>query len=254
MFEDLYSYDDNWKDKYIHPDLLTSDFEAIPREIRRNGNPTDIHVIPVFTKQFCEEFIKLGNSIPAGTFTRDVKGKKYKLNGWGSNRHQDYATYDIELNVLSYYEVHEKFLQEYIYPLLSFMYYTELRNIPGDDEFIISETFLVKYGKEKKSLDTHLDDSAVSLNVALNEGFTGGGVYFPKQDVFKVTPMGYGLIHPGGISHKHCGKSILSGERYQLVSFVDATHRKELKIQKRIMHKLKKYEKLQSKQDNTQSI
>ena len=254
MFEDLYSYDDNWKDRYIHPDLLTGDFEAIPREIRRNGNPTDVHVIPVFTKQFCEEFIKLGNSIPTGKFTREVEGKTYEFSGWGNNRHEEYATYDIELDVLNYYKVHEQFLQDYIYPLLSFMYYAELRNIPEDNEFIISETFLVKYGKEKKNLDTHFDDSAVSLNVALNKVFTGGGVYFPKKDVFKVTPAGYGLVHPGGLSHKHSGKSILSGERYQMVSFINATHRKDSIMQKRIMYKIKEYEKSQGKQSNTQSI
>ena len=80
-----------------------------------------------------------------------------------------------------------------------------------------------------------MDSSLASVNVSLNDRFVGGGTYFPKQKQLIQPKIGYGVIHPGGLSHKHGAKSILKGERYQLVSFCTEDNATEEAAYERVM-------------------
>ena len=230
MKNNIYYYNDNWKDKYIHPELLTKDWEIIPYEFENRGVGTDIYCIPIFNKIFCDELLSIAHTAPEGETIQEVDGEPVLMAGWGTNRHVNYPTYDIELKSLGLYSVYEAFMNEFIYPLMYFIY-KEYKQPPT----LVSESFLVKYTSNNKSLGCHMDSSLASVNISLNDSFVGGGTYFPKQKLLQQPKLGYGIIHPGGVSHKHGAKSILKGERYQLVSFCNTDDDTEEAAYERIM-------------------
>ena len=214
MEDSIFYYNDNWKKKYVHPDLLSKDWELVKFEFQNNGVDTDIYYIPIFNKVFCDELISLAETAPQGETITEVNGEPVILRGWGRDRHPDYPTYDIELKSIELYAVYESFMHEFIYPLVCYLFSEKKASMSFS-----SETFLIKYTKEDKNLPCHSDDGMVSLNVSLNDEFTGGGTYFPKQRLLNQPKLGYGIIHPAGLSHRHGARSTLSGTRYQLVSF-----------------------------------
>ena len=101
------------------------------------------------------------------------------------------------------------------------MVYFSFRENLSDESLYVAENFLVKYkaGSNNINLNSHSDGTVVSLNISLNDEFTGGGTWFSKQQLLIQSDVGHGLLHPGGVSHRHGAKSIFTGERYQLVSF-----------------------------------
>ena len=54
MSVDLHTYNKNWIEKYIHPDLRLQDEHLILEEYKVNGVGTDIFLFPVFTSKFCK--------------------------------------------------------------------------------------------------------------------------------------------------------------------------------------------------------
>ena len=87
-------------------------------------------------------------------------------------------------------------------------------------------SFVVRYNaKEQVSLAPHHDASTYTINVALNEHMTdyeGGGCRFLRQNLTLTgNPVGYGVIHPGRLTHYHEGLNVTKGTRYILVSFIN---------------------------------
>ena len=232
MKDNIYCYNNNWKKKYVHPDLLTKDWELIPYEFENRGVGTDIYCVPVFNKIFCDELVSIADTAPEGETIQEVNGEPIIISGWGNARHVNYPTYDIELKSLGLNSVYETFMNEFIYPLMYFVY-KEYKKPPS----LISESFLVKYTENNKNLGCHIDSSLASINISINDSFLGGGTYFPKQKLLQQPKLGYGLLHPGGISLKHGAKSTLIGERYQLVSFCNTDDATEEAAYERIMTK-----------------
>ena len=79
---------------------------------------------------------------------------------------------------------------------------------------LVSSMYSPEFGMGGKT------DPLSGFNISLNDKYTGGGCWFTKQEILVKPPTGYGIVHPGGISHRHGARSILTGERYQLVSFI----------------------------------
>ena len=95
--------------------------------------------------------------------------------------------------------------------------------------------FIVRYCASSqrpggRGLELHKDGTALTFNVCLSpeEGFTGGGTYFPANsadvDGLLVKPKpGCCLIHDGNL--KHAGNEVVSGQRFILVGFYNADGR-----------------------------
>ncbi len=81
--------------------------------------------------------------------------------------------------------------------------------------------FVLKYSMGTwQSMGRHFDDPAghVTMVVVLNDGFTGGGLHFPRYEwTAKGVPPGTMVIFPSQTTHLHEGLTITSGERFALV-------------------------------------
>jgi hypothetical protein len=90
----------------------------------------------------------------------------------------------------------------------------------GFDVAKINGSFVLKYSMDtQKSMGCHFDDNSdVSLTVALNDGFEGGGLSFPRYDwSSKSVKPGEAIMFPGRVTHRHEGLEIEDGKRYALV-------------------------------------
>ena len=95
--------------------------------------------------------------------------------------------------------------------------------------------FIVRYCASSKrpggrGLKLHKDETKLTFNLCLSpeEGFTGGGTYFPANsadvDGLLVRPKpGCCLVHDGNL--KHAGMEVVSGQRFILVGFYNADGR-----------------------------
>ncbi|XP_044529255.1 multifunctional procollagen lysine hydroxylase and glycosyltransferase LH3 isoform X3 [Gracilinanus agilis] len=100
-----------------------------------------------------------------------------------------------------------------------------------DGEGMVEQTravmnFVVRYRPdEQPSLRPHHDSSTFTLNIALNSkglDYEGGGCRFLRYDCIVSSPRkGWGLLHPGRLTHYHEGLPTTKGTRYIMVSFVD---------------------------------
>ena len=114
-------------------------------------------------------------------------------------------------------DIYQAVLENFVYPI--FTWYWELE---GDNwNQLRSENFIAKYDTENQgSLNLHHDISLITLNVRLNDEFTGGGTFLPKYKLtIQPKKRGNAMAHPGMITHKHGGRPVDSGTRYILVSF-----------------------------------
>ena len=77
----------------------------------------------------------------------------------------------------------------------------------------------------KRELKPHFDLSTYTINIALNtpkKDFEGGGCRFLRNNCSVVdTKIGWMMMHPGQLTHKHEGLKITKGMRYILVAFID---------------------------------
>ena len=185
----------SWCVKYVNPHILRGQYKLLVDEMGHN-----ILEFPLFTDKFCDEIIQLAES-----------------NTWITDRHEFYPTVDQSMEEIGMGEIYQSVLETFVYPI--FIWYWGLE---GDNwETLPSENFIAKYSIDNQgSLDLHHDVSLITLNVRLNDDFTGGGTYLPKYNL-TVNPRkkGNALAHPGMITHKHGGRPVDSGTRYILVTF-----------------------------------
>ena len=84
----------------------------------------------------------------------------------------------------------------------------------------ISDAFVLNYTMEaQRSMGLHFDDdSDVSLTIALNDKFEGGGLSFPRYGwTSKGAEPGSAVMFPGRVTHRHEGLEITGGVRSALV-------------------------------------
>jgi glycosyltransferase involved in cell wall biosynthesis len=184
-----------WCSKYINPHILSGQYRLMVDEIGPN-----IIEFPLFTDKFCEDLIQLAES-----------------KTWVTDRHEYYPTTDQTMESLGMQDIYQAVLENFVYPI--FTWYWELE---GDNwNQLRSENFIAKYDTENQgSLNLHHDISLITLNVRLNDEFTGGGTFLPKYKLtIQPKKRGNAMAHPGMITHKHGGRPVDSGTRYILVSF-----------------------------------
>ena len=164
---------------------------------------------------------------------------------WSTERHQSYPTVDI--NVASQFAPSdlsslESLFDDRVAPLLYLSYGIPPRTIRGHDIFVIKYDATGKVeesdGKKQRGLKRHTDGGYLSVNVALNDDYEGGGTVFfdrPKCDfdpqnsndllcddersrLFIKLQPGHAVAHCAKVLHE--GREITEGVRYILVFFL----------------------------------
>jgi hypothetical protein len=135
-------------------------------------------------------------------------------NGWTSNRHDDYPTYDNQITEdWKCHQFIENICKQKIYPALAGMYNIDSKDIG------INEFFIAKYDmKHQRELDAHRDGSEFSFVIVLNDDFSGGGTYFVDTKKHISLEKGDCLVFSG--QNKHKGVKIQSGTRYIIAGFL----------------------------------
>lgn len=195
----IYDYKNNkelWKNKYLLKNFGKNINEPV----------IDVLQLPIFNNLFCEELINICE----------------KYNNWSNAKHIDsrigyenLPTNDIHLTQLNLENIWEEFILDEIAPIVSNhwgQFKTKNINI----------SFVIKYEHNKfYKLEPHHDSSSYTLNICLNDEFEGGEINFISKKKFLNHIKGYGIIHPGKITHYHEGLPVIKGTKYVFVSFIN---------------------------------
>ncbi|XP_046523639.1 multifunctional procollagen lysine hydroxylase and glycosyltransferase LH3 isoform X3 [Equus quagga] len=212
LHPDLWQIFDNpldWKEQYIH--------ENYSRALEGKGlveQPCpDVYWFPLLSDQMCDELVE----------------EMEHYGQWSGGRHEDsrlaggyenVPTVDIHMKQVGFEDQWLQLLRTYVGPMTESLfpgYHTKTRAVMN---------FVVRYRPdEQPSLRPHHDSSTFTLNVALNHkglDYEGGGCRFLRYDCVVSSPRkGWGLLHPGRLTHYHEGLPTTRGTRYIMVSFVD---------------------------------
>ncbi|XP_010594529.2 multifunctional procollagen lysine hydroxylase and glycosyltransferase LH3 isoform X2 [Loxodonta africana] len=212
LHPDLWQIFDNpldWKEQYIHENYS----RALEGEGMVEQPCPDVYWFPLLSDQMCDELVE----------------EMEHYGQWSGGRHEDsrlaggyenVPTVDIHMKQVGYEDQWLQLLRTYVGPMTESLfpgYHTKTRAVMN---------FVVRYRPdEQPSLRPHHDSSTFTLNVALNHkglDYEGGGCRFLRYDCVVSSPRkGWGLLHPGRLTHYHEGLPTTRGTRYIMVSFVD---------------------------------
>uniref|UniRef100_A0A452RMZ9 procollagen-lysine 5-dioxygenase n=1 Tax=Ursus americanus TaxID=9643 RepID=A0A452RMZ9_URSAM len=214
LHPDLWQIFDNplvsdWKEQYIHENYS----RALEGEGLVEQPCPDVYWFPLLSDQMCDELVE----------EMELYGQ------WSGGRHEDsrlaggyenVPTVDIHMKQVGYEDQWLQLLRTYVGPMTESLfpgYHTKVGHLMN---------FVVRYRPdEQPSLRPHHDSSTFTLNVALNHkglDYEGGGCRFLRYDCIVSSPRkGWGLLHPGRLTHYHEGLPTTRGTRYIMVSFVD---------------------------------
>ncbi|XP_074654801.1 procollagen-lysine,2-oxoglutarate 5-dioxygenase 1-like [Tubulanus polymorphus] len=210
---DLYQIFDNrpeWEMKYIHSEHLNSlKDDYVPKQ-----PCPDVYWFPVVTAKYCWDLID-----EMENFGKWSGGKNEDTRL--ATGYENVPTVDIHMNQISYDRHWLEFLRLYIQPLQQKVYTGYFHDPP---QAVMN--FVVRYKPtEQPLLRPHHDSSTYTLNMALNRAnvdYEGGGARFIRYDcAVRNTRQGWGLLHPGRLTHYHEGLRTTNGTRYIMVSFID---------------------------------
>ena len=176
------------------------------QELTREGD--ELFSATIFSKHVCDQIIEKANI--AGWSQGGFPYHDARLGAI-----ENHPTQDVHLKDIGLQGPFKELLFNVIAPLVNkeFSYQTKDINI----------AFVVRYSMGgQRELKEHHDSSAYSVTVCLNDDFEGGGVYFPRQKrFFPHKEVGKMLLHPGRMTHLHCGRPITRGVRFVLVAFIN---------------------------------
>ena len=119
---------------------------------------------------------------------------------------------------IGYEDLYNNILNEYAHPAVRWIW-----SLNGSKwENMEVESFIVKY--DNSSIDAqnylalHHDYADYTFVVGLNDAYSGGGTWFPRQKYLIDTVPGVVTVHPT-ITHKHGARPVTEGIRYVLISF-----------------------------------
>ncbi|XP_047492895.1 procollagen-lysine,2-oxoglutarate 5-dioxygenase 1-like [Penaeus chinensis] len=200
---------EDWENRYISPlfwkalDLTTLNEMPCP----------DVYWFPIFTPRFCKELVELAND--NGGWSDGTNNDPRLAGGY-----ENVPTVDIHMNQMEYEQEWLWILRHYVKPLAEKVY------LGYDSGARSIMNFIVRYRPEEQSLlRPHHDSSTYTINVGLNRphiDYEGGGARFIRYNCSVInTRVGWGLMHPGRLTHYHEGLRTTSGTRYIMVSFID---------------------------------
>ena len=155
----------------------------------------DILLIPFLTPSMCDSIIELSE----------------RHGGYKNDEGDDVPGQEIRLHEIGLSEKLEFHWQKCIAPMLN-------EEFNPCAYYGIRDAFIIKYTMEgQRDLRLHSDASLVTGSIKLNNEYTGGELYFPRQDLSnKDIPVGDCILFPGQVSHPHTSKELESGTKFSL--------------------------------------
>lgn len=151
------------------------------------------------------------------------------VEGWMTDRHPNHATTDLPVRSIYGDERLHDYLTDRLLPHLGRCYRVDHNSL------YIADLFIVKYTGERSGtgsgsgsgsssggqsfLESHRDRSPFSFVISLNDGFEGGGTYFPQLDQLWRPKVGGAVLFHG--QSLHGGAKVISGTRYIIAGFVE---------------------------------
>ncbi|KAI3386846.1 hypothetical protein SNEBB_000372 [Seison nebaliae] len=199
-----------WQRRYIHKDYPKN----FDKPINISQPCPDVYWFPVVSVEFTESLIDMAETL--GEWSHG-KHEDARLDGG----YENVPTIDTHMKQLDWESHWLEFLRAYVAPVVM----TVFTGYDGDKPRAIMN-FIVRYKPtEQDRLRPHHDASTWTLNLSLNRkhlDFEGGGSSFGRFNCqVTETKQGWGLIHPGRLTHIHEGLPTTKGTRYIMVSFVD---------------------------------
>ena len=155
----------------------------------------DILLIPFLTESMCDSIIELSER--HGGYKNDegdkVPGQEIRLD---------------ELDLLEGLSYH---WERTVAPIID----KEYLNCPY---YGVRDAFIIKYAMGgQRELPLHSDASLVTGSIKLNDKYTGGELYFPRQGIDNSDiSVGDCILFPGQVSHPHQSLELQSGMKYSL--------------------------------------
>jgi hypothetical protein len=202
----------DWAERYIHPNYSDALGPEVTLQQLRQPCP-DVFWFPLVTTRFCDELVE----------EMEHFGK------WSSGTNEDprleggyenVPTRDIHMRQVDWEEHWLHFLRTYIHPL-------QRKAFDGYEDVPWARlNFVVRYKPDEQPLlRPHHDASSYSLNIALNTrgvDYEGGGTRFHRYNcTLPANIKGWGLMHPGRVTHLHEGLKVTNGTRYIFVTFIN---------------------------------
>lgn len=199
----------DWERRYLHENYSK---QVEPNTQLEKPCP-DVIWFPLVSDRFCEETVEIMEHF--GQWSGGTNDDPRIEGGYES-----VPTRDIHFKQVGLHQMWLTFVRDYVTPI-------QLKEFIGYEHVAEAElAFVVRYHpQEQASLQPHHDASTFTLNIALNTphvDYEGGGCRFLRYNC-SVTESrrGWGLIHPGRLTHYHEGLPVTNGTRYILVTFVD---------------------------------
>ena len=155
----------------------------------------DILLIDFLTPSMCDSIIELSE----------------RHGGYKNDEGDDVPGQEIRLHEIGLSEKLEFHWQKCVAPILH-------EEFHPCNYYGIRDAFIIKYTMQgQRDLRLHSDASLVTGSIKLNSSYTGGELYFPRQDLSnKDIPVGDCILFPGQVSHPHTSKELESGTKFSL--------------------------------------
>jgi hypothetical protein len=159
----------------------------------------DILITPFWTTGFCATIIRAAEAAGVWTAPEDAPGLRS----------------EVSLQLLSprLMDMVEDDLETRIWPLIAGRWPTVITAGLRDAVVVRHEA-----GEATATLDSSEDPAQVSGAVRLNDGYHGGGLFFPRQHwANRDAPIGSLTMWPSSFSHPHRAETVNRGVEYQLI-------------------------------------
>ena len=155
----------------------------------------DILLIDYLTPSMCDSLIELSE----------------RHGGYKPDEGDKVPAQEIRLTELGVFDSIAQHWEEHIAPILD----EEFLNCPC---YGVRDAFIIKYDMEgQRTLPLHSDASLVTGSIKLNDDYTGGELYFPRQKFSnKDVPVGKCILFPSQVTHPHEVHELLSGKKLSL--------------------------------------
>lgn len=192
-----------WDEAFVDP-ALRADPMAVVRE-----DVEQIFRFPLLTPEFCARLVEEAEHAGKWETRRDIEDHPHADGGV-----KNYSPWDTTQwldNMPGLDGVYFELVRRHVGPLIERLW----------DVFTIQRLkrpYVLKYEPDVVSaMGPHWDVETVTLIVYLNDDYEGGGTYFRKWDYSTGRPRpGTGILFPGGLSHIHEGRPVVTGRRYLL--------------------------------------
>lgn len=193
-FPDLFNSEniDEWKKKNIRKEFLSYEWDMMVQEVA-----PDVFEFPLFNKEFCDNFVKVLNSINWD-----------QINRWGT------PVYSTNLRKFNIDKVMTHIIHEYIFSIIQKEWKLE-----GKKWKLVQPDNNIFKLEEGQEIRLHHDYVHISLYCKLDGDSEGGEIVFDKYGKTITPKQGYVYMYPGQITHRYGIKRINKGDRYFLMSY-----------------------------------